>query len=273
MNSGGPLFVVNADGSGLHRVSGPKLEKYESDLDPVWSPNGQQLVFDGRGDGWTAIFVVHVDGSGERKLAGGPSSRGDPGVFGGNAWSPDGRKIAFTDRHGVAVISPDGSGRRRLTRRASVLWSGASWSPDGRELAFAGSEAIWVVRANGTGLRRLVSATAAGLDVGSTGGLGLPVWSPDGRTLAFDTRKRLVYVINRDGSGLRSVGSRAKLFWWSQGLSEVEWSPDGRELVFTSYPDSDDNGDIDVVNADGSGERWLTRSKLDECCAVWSPVG
>jgi TolB protein len=256
---GGRIYVVNADGSGLRRVS---RRKYEADASPAWSPNGKKLVFDGSGDGWTSIFVVHVDGSGERRLAGGPSSGGAPGIYGGNAWSPDGRKIAFTDRYGrVAVINPDGSRRRRLTRRASVVWSGASWSPDGRELAFAGNRAIWVVRANGTGLRRLVSAAAAGLDVGSTGGLGLPVWAPDGRKLAFDTRKGLVYVINRDGSGMRSVGHMAK---WPA------WSPDGRELVFTSHADADGNGDIHVVKADGSGERRLTDSKQEETAPIWS---
>jgi TolB protein len=51
------------------------------------------------------------------------------------------------------------------------------------------------------------------------------------------------------------------------------WSPDGRELVFTSHADADGNGDIYVVNADGSGERRLTHSKLDETSAVWSSVG
>jgi Tol biopolymer transport system component len=117
------------------------------------------------------------------------------------------------------------------------------------------------VRANGTGLRRLVSATAAGLEVGSTGGLGLPVWSPDGRKLAFHTRKGLVYVINRDGSGLRSVAHMAK---WPA------WSPDGRELVFTSHADADGNGDIHVVKADASGERRLTDSKQEETNPVWS---
>jgi TolB protein len=259
---GNRIYVVNADGSGLRRVS---RRKYEADASPAWSPNGQKLVFDGSGDGWTSIFVVHVDGSGERRLAGGPYSGGAPGIYGGNAWSPGGRKIAFTDRYGrVAVINPDGSRRRRLTRRASIRWSGASWSPDGRELAFAGNRAIWVVRANGTGLRRLVTATAAGLDVGSTGGLGLPVWSPDGRKLTFDTRKGLVYVINRDGSGMRSVGRMA---------GGPSWSPDGRWLVYTS--DRTGNDDIYVVKVDGSGERRLTHSKPYENSSspVWSSVG
>jgi TolB protein len=255
------IYVVNADGSGLRGISS---RMYAAAGGPAWSPNGQKLVFEGDNDGVRSIFVIHVDGSGERTLAGGPTSGGDPGFYGGNAWSPDGRKIAFTDRYGrVAVINPDGSGRRRLTRRASVPWGGVSWSPDGRELAFAGSRAIWVVRANGTGLRRLVSATAAGLDVGSTGGLGLPVWSPDGRKLGFDTRKGFVYVINRDGSGLRSVGHMAF------GLAFApSWSPDGRWLAITS--DRDGNGDIYIVKADGSGERRLTHSKQDEGFLGWS---
>ncbi len=185
---------------------------------------------------------------------------GSSGLYGGNAWSPDGRKIAFTDRSGrVAVMNPDGSDRRRL--RTAAGGGGASWSPDGRELAFVNSREIWVVQANGSGLRRLVWRGDVGLPVWSKKGLGLPVWSPDGRKLAFDTSKDFVYVVNRDGRGLRKVARNA---------NGPSWSPDGHWLVYTS--DRSGNGDIYVVNADGSGERRLTHSKLEETSPVWSSV-
>jgi TolB protein len=257
--NGRRLYVVNADGSALHRVSGPKDEEYDGS--PAWSPNGRQLVFDATGDGWNSIYVAHVDGSGERRLIDGSYLTGSSGLYGGNAWSPDGRKIAFTDPDGrLSVMNPDGSRRRMLMRRAPG--SGPSWSPDGRDLAVVSSLAIWVVHANGNGLRKLVSRGEVGLPVWSKGGLGLPVWSPDGRKLAFATSKDFVYVVNRDGRGLRKVGRMA---------SAPSWSPDGRWLAFTS--DRDGNGDIYIVKADGSGERQLTHSKLEEIDPVWSSVG
>ena len=88
-----------------------------------------------------------------------------------------------------------------------------------------------------------------------------PVGRPDGRKLAFSTKKDFVYVVNRDGRGLRKVARNA---------NGPSWSPDGRWLVYTS--DRSGNGDIYVVNADGSGERRLTHSKLEETSPVWSSV-
>ena len=49
------------------------------------------------------------------------------------------------------------------------------------------------------------------------------------------------------------------------------WSPDGRRIAFTSRPD--DNSEIYVVNADGSGQRRLTRNAAGDFGPTWSPDG
>lgn len=244
------LHVVNADGSGLRRITGPKDE---IDIGPAWSPDGRRVVFDSQGDGWTDLGVVNMDGSGERQLAEGSYTTGDPAkVAGGDAWSPDGQKIVYIDRRGhLAVMRPDGTERRRLS--GAVFASGdPSWSPDGRKILFSAKGEIAVVNADGTG-RRLV-------------GRGLqPVWSPNGRRIAFVSGGVFldegVYVVNSDGSGLRRV---------ARAGHSPSWSPDGRWLAHARNRKG--QADIYVVKSDGSDERQITDTDLEETSPAWSPV-
>ena len=81
-----------------------------------------------------------------------------------------------------------------------------------------------------------------------------PVWSPDGRTILFESTlhgKSSVFVINRDGTGLR------RLTIDSSANYQPNWSPDGRRIVFTS--DRAGHGDLYLMNADGSDVARLTR--------------
>jgi Tol biopolymer transport system component len=62
------LFVVNADGTGLRRVT--HLDGTNNDLTPSWSPNGRQILFNATGLGAGEenhehrFAVVNLDGSG-----------------------------------------------------------------------------------------------------------------------------------------------------------------------------------------------------------------
>jgi Tol biopolymer transport system component len=68
------VFVVNADGTGFHRVTPPGIDG----IDPSWSPDGTALVFlrvtlrtqDGNEElpDLTDIYFVLPDGSGLRRL-------------------------------------------------------------------------------------------------------------------------------------------------------------------------------------------------------------
>jgi TolB protein len=51
----------------------------------------------------------------------------------------------------------------------------------------------------------------------------------------------------------------------------LAWSPDGRRIAFGTNRDR--NGEIYVMNADGTGQRRLTRTPEHEFVLGWSPDG
>ena len=157
------MWVVNVDGSDPHLIfSGMSL------LAPLWSPDGAQIAFVGKG-----LMVINADGSDPRVLS--PYSGFD--VYLPNfAWSPDSQKIAIIAPE--ASVSPaDSEDIRGLNIHLVDVKSGQehpllplakdtgnsdpTWSPDGSQIAFAstrsGKSEIWVVNVDGTNLRQLTN--------------------------------------------------------------------------------------------------------------------
>ena len=92
------------------------------------APDGQAIVFDLLGD----LYTIPITGGQATRVTSGTPWDGMP------RWSPDGSSIAFiSDRDGgdnLWVVSPDGTGLRKLTGEVDNTLSSPAWSPDGSYL-------------------------------------------------------------------------------------------------------------------------------------------
>jgi Tol biopolymer transport system component len=183
----GTLHVVNADRSGLRRLTVGRA--------PSWSPDGEKIAFELFGLK-ARVYTIEVDGTNKRLLL---RDAWDP------AWSPDGSKIAFAQGSGKAIAVLDLKTKRvkQVVRSKPGSASEPAWSPDGTQIVFTDTPSdfpeIYVVNADGAGLRRLTRNTETDQS---------PTWTRDGRIIfahSPDDGPQRLYVMNSDGSGVRRV--------------------------------------------------------------------
>ncbi|HEX9118572.1 MAG TPA: phosphodiester glycosidase family protein, partial [Anaerolineae bacterium] len=157
-NGQSDIYLSAIDGSGEVRLT-PMQGNHES---PHWAPDGSQIAFDSDLDVAESVhasinlYVMSIARPPAAPAGTYPRRIYDHGES--PAWSPDGRRIAFTSLRGgrwqILVINADGSGARQMTTGAYDARYPA-WSPDGRWLAFAGDRGgrweIYVIPADGAG--------------------------------------------------------------------------------------------------------------------------
>jgi dipeptidyl aminopeptidase/acylaminoacyl peptidase len=189
------------------------------DRRPAWSPDGRSIVWASGPLDAADLFVVRADGSGERRLVGGPGDDTDP------AWSPDGAAIVFSSnragRRQLWAVAAAGGEPAPLTTLPGRAHS-ADWAPDGRRLAFvhesAGEASVWVLQLADGSVRRLTRG--AGRD-------SRPSWSPGGDRVAFARvfgGRTALWVVEAEGGGARRLEG-------TDGLSGPEWARTARPLV------------------------------------------
>lgn len=165
------IYIMNADGSRLRRVTQHSIPGRAEDSDPQWSPDGRQLVFERenvRGtqpEGGLALWTIDLRSGRERRITPYPLRGGDT-----PDWSPDGKRILFHSNEAgpsdvsanLYTVRADGRDLKQLTfeRGGTRNYLGSSYSPDGRFItvgrrpATGGTAAdVYIMRADGTGIR------------------------------------------------------------------------------------------------------------------------
>jgi Tol biopolymer transport system component len=195
------------------------------------------------------ICVINADGSGLTRL----TYHSERNYARDPAWSPDKKRIAFSDDGNIYMMNADGSDITRLTSNPDRFESAPTWSPDGQRIAFCsstnqGGPSIYVMNADGSGLTHLIDHYCFN-----------PEWSPDGSKIALDNFE----VMNTDGSNLVSLIDGSG--------NSPGWSPNGQKIVYSRL--GSPNSDFLVISADGSGLTPLTNFPASEYWPNWSPDG
>jgi Tol biopolymer transport system component len=285
------IYVMNRDGTGLTRLTHLPEPAWQRDWGQptpdrfAWSPDGTRIVFtspvgtDGPGGSRSSSLYVVDTSDGRLTELTGPNATG--GAFPPIAWSPDGSRIAFARSRGalrsstnsLVVMDADGTDEVLLVQVEFADLGPLAWSPDGSRIAFMrsstlynnedGAGGMWVVNPDGTDLQQIATGPWAGSTELRTVFDGSFAWSPDGSWIAtLSGPHGGIMLVAADGSEERVIvdPGPGKV----DSISPFAWSPDGSQLVFSDVggaisesPPTWDPPSIYIVNADGTGLRWL----------------
>jgi Tol biopolymer transport system component/serine/threonine protein kinase len=267
------LFLVNADGTDLTQIT----DMDQGACQPSWSPDAQQLVFispcGGRGEFYetiyneSSLYIINADGTGLKQLTPAPGSDFDP------AWSPDGKRIAFTSvREGfrqIYSLDVDSLAVTLLTNTTNLIESSQpAWSPDGTKIAYTvkrvGTYQVWAMTDTG---QESVQLARSGQDLWDF----LPTWSADGKAVFFNQRRQGPFRPWLMRVNFEDLSQDAKRMNFVTPIEDVSFSPDGLWLVFEGM-DGDGNRDIYYMTVAGSGRTRLTNDPKIDFDPIWRPV-
>jgi Tol biopolymer transport system component len=239
-----------------HLTNIRRLTDGGENAEAYFSRDGTRLIFQSTRDGRSCDqqYVVRVDGSGLRRVSTG-TGKTTCGYF----FDRD-RKILFSSTHAADTACPPRPDPSR----------GYVWRLDPFD--------IYTSNADGSQLRRLTSYGVYTAEA---------TVSPDGRTIVFTSLKDGdldIYTMNVDGTNVRRLTT-------TPGYDGGPFfSPDGRRIVYRAWHPTDsalvqyhsllaqrlvrpNRMELWVMNADGSGQRQITRLGGANFAPFFAPDG
>lgn len=242
-SSGGAIYVIGTNGSGLRKLT--------TGIDPAISPDGRRVAFtrwSSSGLGSTgSLWVINLDGSGERRVSDALRQPKSP------TWSPDGTEIVVNQQHGGTIES-------RVvpvflyppTTMVDIFT--CAWTFDTELGPVTRDVPCYRMLENPNWALRVVNvAGGAYRDLPSDIYAFSPTWNPTNDW----------QVIYKGRTGLQSMDVKRDANWAvtkdASDRSPV-YSPDGARLAVAYH--QHDHLDIHVMNADGTGRARLTETPL-----------
>jgi hypothetical protein len=205
------------------------------DLAPVWSADGERLMFLSDRSGRMELFERPALAAGEDTRA--PHTwPAAPGIPVPESWSPDGRYLTYSATHAktkddVWLLELHGERKRKPLLQSDANETQSQVSPDGRFIAYASDESgrfeVHVQTFPKPGQQWQVSAKG-GAD---------PRWRGDGRELFYVSSDRKLMAVEVVPGSPPRYGVPRELFptgikyLWQDTRNHYDVSPDGRHFL------------------------------------------
>ena len=181
-------------------------------------------------------------------------------------FSPTGDRVLYTSyatgQPRIHVLDVGDTRARILEQAPGTQSFSPRFSPDGRSIVFS------LARGANTEIYRMDVGSGAMTRLTNTPAIETsPSFSPDGSQIVFESDRsgtQQIYVMPTTG------GAAQRISFGEGRYGSPVWSPRGDRVAFTKQ--SKGRFHIGVMRPDGSGERLLTASFLDES-PTWAPNG
>jgi len=228
---------------------------------PDWNPSGTHLAVHGGGRIYTieitSLELAQYDTASVTLLTKFNAAAYFP------TWSGDGEWIAFDTNYQDAKrayvlwkIRKDGTDLMDISIHQVGEWRFPDWSKSNSKISYgryvtdgADGPEIFIMNSDGSGAKQLTN----------NGENYFPKFSPAGNKIAYEHHEGLstsIYIMNADGSRNKTIAKD-----WS---SDMAWHPNGTQIVYVfsnHYYNVPGNGQLWIMNADGSNKKQLTNFK------------
>jgi uncharacterized protein YraI len=288
--------IVFQDGNNniyLYNLVAGELRRLTTGYDPAFSPDGSKVAFNRGGGADNGIYVINVDGSGERKIW------GEGEILRAPKWSPDGKWIVFSRLAGSYkcydvefigckslkqliqdfpfLIFPEARRAflKDVERKEFPNWGLSRVASDGSG-SFRDIVALDSAIAPDWNEAGIVYQSAAGIEVTQDKPVAEtravfqedwdwdPDWQPNGGRILFQSKEGShweIWSVTPEGTGIFAL-TRPETTLVDQLPSNTApaWSPDGKSVVYVSNRQADEEAGawrLWTMDAGGGNKRPL----------------